>query len=88
MKKEKEVKRKRSNMITRRIITGKVVDVYKFENGTITLIERTTVSKVNEKELAKKYEVNKVMVDVIEEVKEVYGVPVDEFMKMAVKVED
>lgn len=81
--------RKRSNMVTRRVVEGRVLDVYKFENGQIEKLDTITVSgKVSEIELAKEYGVNKVMIDTVSEVKAVYGVPVDEFMKIAVKLED
>ena len=84
-----ETKRKRTNMVTRRVVEGRVVDVYKFENGQVEKIDTIEVSgKVSENALAKKYGVNKVMVDVVEEKKVVYGLDIDTFMSMAVKLED
>ena len=84
-----EAKRKRTNMVTRRVVEGRVIDVYKFENGQVEKIDTIEVSgKVSEIALAKKYGVNKVMIDVVEEKKVVYGLDIDTFMSMAVKLED
>ena len=84
-----ETKRKRTNMVTRRVVEGRVIDVYKFENGQVEKIDTIEVSgKVSENALAKKYGVNKVMIDVVEEKKVVYGLDIDTFMSMAVKLDD
>ena len=82
-------KRKRTNMVTRRVVEGRVIDVYEFKDGQITKLDTIEVAgKVNEKELAEKYNVGKVMVDTVREIKSVYGVDIDTFMSLAVKLED
>ena len=82
-------KRKRTNMVTRRVVEGRVIDVYEFKNGQITKLDTIeVVGKVNEKALAEKYKVEKVMLDTVKEIKGVYGVDIDTFMSLAVKLED
>ena len=82
-------KRKRTNMVTRRVVEGRVIDVYEFKNGQITKLDTIEVTgKINEKALAEKYGVEKVMVDTVKEIKGVYGVDIDTFMSLAVKLED
>lgn len=82
-------KRVRRNMVTRRVTVGRIIDVYKFGNGKIELLERIQVTgRPNEKELAKKYGVEKVMVDEVDTVKATYGLDIDTFMSQAVLLED
>lgn len=82
-------KRKRTNMVTRRVVEGRVIDVYEFKNGQISKLDTIEITgKVNEKTLAEKYGVDKVMVDTVKEIKGVYGVDIDTFMSLAVKLED
>ena len=82
-------KRKRTNMVTRRVVEGRVIDVYEFKNGQITKLDTIEVAgKINEKALAENYGVEKVMVDTVKEIKGVYGVDIDTFMSLAVKLED
>lgn len=83
-----KAKRKRSNMVTRRVVESRTIDVYKFENGQVEKIDTIEVSgKVSEIELAKKYNVNKVMIDVVKENKVTYGLDIDTFMAQAVRIE-
>lgn len=86
-KEQKAVKRPKSNLVTRRVIEGKKVEVYKFENGGIELLDTIVVKRVNEKELAEQYNVEKVMVNILEDVKAVYGLEIETFMELAHKVE-
>lgn len=82
-------KRKRTNMVTRRVVEGRIIEVYEFKGGQIKKLDTIEISgKVNEKELAKQYNVDKVMVDTVKEIKGVYGLDVDTFMSLAVKLED
>lgn len=84
---QKATKRLKSNLVTRRVIEGKRVEVYKFENGTIELLDTIVVKRVNEKELAEQYNVGKVMVNILEDVKAVYGLEIEKFMELAHKVD-
>jgi hypothetical protein len=80
---------KQEKMVTRRVLGSKVYNVYEFDEKTLqaTLLETIeTKGKVSEKELAEKHKVEKVVVQLVKENKEVYGMPVDEFMKYAVKI--
>lgn len=75
-------------MVTRKVIEHKVLNVYELKDGSIKFLgEETVQGKVSEKELAKKYNVDKVVTDVKEEHTAVYGVPVSQFMEIAVKLE-
>jgi ribosome-binding protein aMBF1 (putative translation factor) len=79
----------KERMVTRKVIESKKYKVYQMDG--LKLVELDTIEekgKVSEKELAKKYEVDKVVIDCIEEKKITYGMAVSEFMKYAVVVED
>lgn len=79
----------KERMVTRKVIETKKYKVYKMDG--LTLVELDTIEekgKVSEKELAKKYKVDKVIIDCVEEKKVTYGMPVSEFMKYATLVED
>lgn len=79
----------KERMVTRKVIDAKKYNVYKMEGITLTLLDTIEEKgKVSEKELAKKYEVDKVIIDCVEEKKVTYGMTVSEFMKYAVVVED
>ena len=79
-------------------IETKTVSAIKLENGEfISSISPTVENSLTliansfdeaEKELVKKYGVDKVIVDCVEEKKVTYGMAVSEFMKYAVVVED
>lgn len=79
---------KRSNMVIRRVTGSKTVDVYKFEKGKVEKLDTITIdsSKVNEKELANKYNVTKVMTDVVKTETKYYGVPIEKFMELAIEI--
>jgi hypothetical protein len=79
----------KERMVTRKVIETKKYNVYKMEGLNLTLLETIEEKgKVSEKELAKKHNVDKVVIDCVEEKKVTYGMPVSEFMKYAVLVED
>jgi hypothetical protein len=79
----------KERMVTRKVIDAKKYNVYKMEGTNLTLLDTIEEKgKVSEKELAKKYKVDKVIVDCVEEKKVTYGMTVSEFMKYAVVVED
>ena len=74
-------------MVTRRVVKSNTYKVYKVEGTTLIEIgEEKVKGKVSEKELCKKYNVPKVVVDCIATDKVVYGMPVDEFMKYAKEI--
>ena len=79
----------KERMVTRKVIDTKKYNVYKMEGINLTLLEIIEEKgKVSENELAKKHNVDKVVIDCVEEKKITYGMPVTEFMKYAVIVED
>lgn len=79
----------KERMVTRKVIETKKYNVYKMEGLFLTLLDTIEEKgKVSEKELAKKYEVDKVVIDFLEEKKITYGMTVTEFMEHAVIVED
>ena len=79
----------KERMVTRKVIETKKYNVYKMEGLVLTLLDTIEEKgKVSEKELAKKYEVEKVVIDCVEEKKVTYGMTVSEFMQYAVVVED
>lgn len=79
----------KERMVTRKVIEAKKYNVYKMEGLNLTLLATIEEKgKVSEKELAKKYKVDKVVIDCIEEKKVTYGMTVSEFMKYAQLVED
>lgn len=79
----------KERMVTRRVIESKTYDVYKVDGTQLVLIDTIEEKgKISEKELAKTYGVEKVVLVFKEEKKAVYGVPVSVFMEHAVKIED
>lgn len=79
----------KERMVTRKVIETKKYNVYKMKGLNLTLLDTIEEKgKVSEKELAKKYEVDKVVIDCVEEKKVTYGMTVSEFMQYAVIVED
>jgi hypothetical protein len=79
----------KERMVTRRVIESKKYKVYEMKDMQLTELDTIEEKgKISEKELAKKYKVDKVVIDCIEEKKVVYGMPVSEFMKYATIVED
>lgn len=79
----------KERMVTRKVIEAKKYKVYKMDGLQLTELDTIEEKgKVSEKELAKKYKVDKVVIDCIEEKKVTYGMTVSEFMKYAVLVED
>lgn len=78
----------KTSYVTRRVIENKEYKVYKVEGTQLELLDTIEIKgKVSERELAEKFGVSKVFVDCVKENKSIYGVPVDEFMKIAVKLE-
>lgn len=79
----------RERQVTRTVIESKKYNVYKMEGLKLVLLDTIDEKgKISEKELAKKYEVEKVILDLVEEKKVTYGMTVTEFMKYAVIIEE
>lgn len=79
----------KERMVTRKVIESKKYNVYKMEGLNLTLLDTIEEKgKISEKELAKKYKVDKVVIDCVEEKKITYGMTVSDFMEYAVVIED
>ena len=79
--------KQKSNMVTRRVVESRTYDIYSNVDGQLTKIGTKTISgRVNTSELAEEYKVDKVVLAEVSVNKKVYGVPIDEFMKIAVEV--
>jgi len=75
--------------VTRTVIESKKYNVYKMEGLTLVLLDTIEEKgKISEKDLAKKYKVDKVILDLVEEKKVTYGMTVTDFMAHAVVIED
>lgn len=82
-------KRKKSNMVVRRVNQCKVCDIYSFKNGETKLLGRREITtKINETEIAKEFGVDKVIIDVVETKQARYGLDIDTFMSLAVLLTD
>lgn len=80
-------KREKTNMITRRVIESRTYEVYEVVNGEFKLLGTETLSgRVNDAKLAEQYSVEKVVTVEIAVNKKVYGVPVEDFMAIAVDI--
>lgn len=80
-------KREKTNMVTRRVIESRTYEIYEVKDGNFNLLGVETLSgRVNENNLAKQYKVAKVVAIEKSVNKKIYGVPIDEFMKIAVEV--
>lgn len=80
--------KKNESFVTRRVAGKRTVKVYELKDGVLTLLDEIElVGRVNEKNLAKEYKVDKVVTEVSESETEYWQVPVDEFMKIATKKE-
>ena len=82
-------KRKKSNMVVRRVNQCKVCDIYSFKNGEAKYLGRREITtKINETEIAKEFGVDKVIIDVVETKQARYGLDIDTFMSLAVLLTD
>jgi hypothetical protein len=73
----------------RTVIESKTYNVYKMEGLTLVLLETIEEKgKVSEKDLAKKHNVDKVILDCTAEKKITYGMSVTDFMSQAKVIED
>jgi hypothetical protein len=76
-------------MVTRTVIDSKKYQVYQMVGTQLKPLDVIEgKGKISERDLAKKYNVDKVVLVCIEENKITYGMPVDEFMKYAQIVEN
>lgn len=78
----------RGDYITRRVTESRDVDIYEVtDTSQLKLLGTITTSgKTNNKELATKYGVNKVLTQTKQTNTVTYGVLVDDFMKIAKKL--
>jgi len=75
--------------VTRTVIESKKYNVYKMEGLQLVLLETIEEKgKISEKELAKKHNVDKVILDCVEEKKVTYGMTVTDFMSHAIVIEE
>ena len=75
--------------VTRTIIDSKTYQVFSLEKGQLLPLKTIeTKGKVSEKKLAKELGVKKVVLVPIAENKVTYGMPVNEFMKYAVVIDE
>lgn len=82
-------KRKRTDYVTRRVMSTKTVDVYKLAGSNLEKLDTIEVDgKINEGELAKKYNVKKVVTVVKEQKQKIYGIPVEKYMEIAELLEE
>lgn len=80
---------KEEKMITRRVVEGRTYNVYGGDVNGMKLLETiTSKEKPNEKELKKKHNVSLIVIDCVSIKKAIYGVSVEEFMKIAKKVKE
>lgn len=74
--------------VTRTVIESKKYNVYKMEGLKLVLLDTIEEKgKISEKELAKTYKVDKVILDCVEETKVTYGMTVTDFMAHAVIID-
>lgn len=82
-------KRTRTDYVTRRVKSTKTVDVYKLAGTNLEKLDTIEVDgKINEGELAKKYNVKKVVTVVKEQKQKIYGVPIEKYMEIAELLEE
>lgn len=82
-------KRARTDYVTRRVMSTKRVDVYKLAGTNLEKLDTIEVDgKINEGELAKKYNVKKVVTVVKEQKQKIYGVPIEKYMEIAELLEE
>lgn len=75
--------------VTRRVIEGTTYDIKQVDGDKLIQLDtRVFKGKPKEKELAKEFNVEKVICIPQKVHKVVYGVPVDKFMEIAIKVKE
>lgn len=78
----------KSKMVTRRVKLNSTYEVFKVEGtNLVKLGEKTIKGRPSEKELEKEFNVDKVVCVLKSEEKAIFGVPVDDFMAIAVRVD-
>jgi hypothetical protein len=75
-------------MVTRRVVESRTYDIYEVSGAEFKpLGEKTIIGRVKGNDIAKEYKVKKVVLVEKAVNKKIYGVPVEDFMKIAVEVE-
>ena len=82
-----KTKKRRTKYITRRVIENRKYNIYEVKNNEMIYLDTITlVGRVKLNDLAKLYNVDQVVAVEIECCKKIYGVPIEDFMKIAVDI--
>lgn len=81
-------KKSRTNTVKHTVVTSRTYTVYSFDKGITTYLATidTDGKRPTEKELCKKYDVNKVILEEKEVVKKTYELELTTFMELATEV--
>ena len=80
--------KKKANTVKHTVVVSRTYTVYSFDKGITTYLDtiETDGNRPTEKELCKKYEVNKVILEEKEVIKKTYELDVNTFMELATEV--
>ena len=80
--------KKKTNTVKHTVVVSRTYTVYSFDKGITTYIDTidTDGKRPTEKELCKKYKVNKVILEEKEVIKKTYELDVNTFMELATEV--
>ena len=80
--------KKKTNTVKHTVVVSRTYTVYSFDKGITTYLDtiETDGKRPTEKELCKKYEVNKVILDEKEVINKTYELDVNTFMELATEV--
>ena len=80
--------KKKTNTVKHTVVVSRTYTVYSFDKGITTYLDTidTDGRRPTEKELCKKYEVNKVILEEKEVIKKTYELDVNTFMELATEV--
>ena len=81
-------KKARTNTVRHTVVVSRTYTVYSFDKGITTYLDTidTDGKRPTEKELCKKYEVDKVILEEKEVIKKTYELDVNTFMELATEV--
>ena len=80
--------KKKTNTVKHTVVVSRTYTVYSFDKGITTYLDTidTDGKRPTEKELCKKYEVNKVILEEKEVIKKIYELDVNTIMELATEV--
>lgn len=83
-------KKTRGEYVTRKVVESRIDNIYELKDGKINLLgqETTEGTRISKTAMQEKYNVKNVVIENVSEKVEVYGVKVDEFMKIAKKINE